>query len=55
MRLFAQDVMPALHEYARELDLPDPFQRTPGSVALNDGTSRAPVADRSPLKELGLR
>jgi len=55
MRLFAQDVMPALHEYAREIDLPDPFQRTPGSVALNGGASRAPVADRTPLKELGLR
>jgi len=54
MRLFAQEVMPALHDYAREIDLPDPFQRTPGSVALN-GAARAPVADRIPLKELGLR
>ena len=54
MRLFAQEVMPALHDYAREIDLPDPFQRTPGSVALS-GAARAPVADRIPLKELGLR
>jgi len=55
MRLFAQEVMPALHDYAREIDLPDPFQRAPGSVALNGGTSRTPVVDRGPLTELGLR
>ena len=30
MRLFAQEVMPALREYAKELDLPDPFERFPG-------------------------
>jgi alkanesulfonate monooxygenase SsuD/methylene tetrahydromethanopterin reductase-like flavin-dependent oxidoreductase (luciferase family) len=53
MRLFAQEVMPALHDYAREIDLPDPFQRTPGSVNLN--ASRTPVVDRGPLAELGLR
>jgi alkanesulfonate monooxygenase SsuD/methylene tetrahydromethanopterin reductase-like flavin-dependent oxidoreductase (luciferase family) len=55
MRLFAQEVMPALHEHAKAIDLKDAFQRTPGSVALNAGTSRAPVADRGPLAELGLR
>jgi alkanesulfonate monooxygenase SsuD/methylene tetrahydromethanopterin reductase-like flavin-dependent oxidoreductase (luciferase family) len=55
MRLFAQEVMPALHDYAKEIDLPDPFQRTPGSVALSSGAKRAPVADRGPLAELGLR
>jgi alkanesulfonate monooxygenase SsuD/methylene tetrahydromethanopterin reductase-like flavin-dependent oxidoreductase (luciferase family) len=55
MRLFANEVMPALRDYAREIDLPDPFQRAPGSVALNGGTSRAPVVDRAPLEELGLR
>jgi alkanesulfonate monooxygenase SsuD/methylene tetrahydromethanopterin reductase-like flavin-dependent oxidoreductase (luciferase family) len=55
MRLFAQEVMPALQEHAKAIDLQDPFQRTPGSVSLNSGTSRAPVADRGPLKELGLR
>ncbi|MGH7001598.1 MAG: hypothetical protein ACREEA_08845 [Stellaceae bacterium] len=47
--------MPALHAYAKEIDLPDPFQRTPGSVALSNGAKRAPVADRGPLAELGLR
>jgi len=55
MRLFAQEVMPALHEYAKEIDLPDSFQRTPGSVSLNGGTSRGPVVERAPLQELGLR
>jgi hypothetical protein len=55
MRLFAQEVMPALREYGKEIDLPDPFQRTPGSVGLNNGAKRAPVADRGPLTELGLR
>jgi len=55
MRLFAQEIMPALHEYGKEIGLPDAFMRTPGSVPLNDGVSRSPVADRGPLKELGLR
>jgi hypothetical protein len=55
MRLFAQDVMPALKEHAKAIDLPDPFQRTPGSVKLAAGTARGPVSDRSPLAALGLR
>ena len=55
MRLFAQEIMPALHEYGKEIGLPDAFARTPGSVPLNDGVARSPVADRGPLKELGLR
>jgi hypothetical protein len=54
MRLFAQGVMPGLHEYAREIDLPDPFERTPGSIELINGT-RQNVVDRTPLQELGLR
>ena len=55
MRLFAQEVMPALREYAKEIDLPDSFERTPGSVSLQPGVARAPVVDRAPLTELGLR
>ncbi|MGH7864406.1 MAG: LLM class flavin-dependent oxidoreductase [Candidatus Binataceae bacterium] len=55
MRLFAQEVIPALREYAKEIDLPDSFQRTPGSVKLQTGASRTPVVDRAPLTELGLR
>ncbi|MGH7948931.1 MAG: LLM class flavin-dependent oxidoreductase [Candidatus Binataceae bacterium] len=55
MRLFAQEVIPALREYATEIDLPDSFERTPGSVKLQTGASRTPVVDRAPLTELGLR
>jgi hypothetical protein len=55
MRLFADEVMPALKEHAKSIDLPDPFQRTPGSVKLLPGTTRIPVADRAPLAELGLK
>lgn len=53
MRLFAQEVIPALCEFAKEIDLPDPFERTPGSVKLQPGVSRTPVVDRTPLRELG--
>jgi hypothetical protein len=55
MRLFAQDVMPALKEHAKAIDLPDPFQRTPGSVKLNSGATRIAVSDRAPLASLGLK
>ena len=55
MRLIANEVMPELREYAKEIDLPDSYQRTPGSVALQSGVSPAPVSDRGPLEELGLR
>lgn len=55
MRLFAREVLPAIKDYAREIDLPDPFQRTPGSVKLAAGTARIAVSDRGPLAELGLR
>ena len=54
MRLIAQEVVPALREYAREIDLPDAFERVPGSIKLQSGTSRTPVSDRGPLKELGI-
>jgi alkanesulfonate monooxygenase SsuD/methylene tetrahydromethanopterin reductase-like flavin-dependent oxidoreductase (luciferase family) len=52
MRLFAQEVIPALKQHAKEIDLPDPFQRTPGSVPLATGAKRAPVVDRDPLAAL---
>jgi hypothetical protein len=54
MRLFAQSVIPGLREYARQIDLPDPFEREPGSVELRNG-GRERVVDRAPLQELGLR
>jgi alkanesulfonate monooxygenase SsuD/methylene tetrahydromethanopterin reductase-like flavin-dependent oxidoreductase (luciferase family) len=55
MRLFAEEVIPALKAHAKAIDLPDPFQRTPGSVKLAPGTTRAPVVDRGPLAALGLK
>ncbi|HZP44087.1 MAG TPA: LLM class flavin-dependent oxidoreductase [Candidatus Binataceae bacterium] len=53
MRLFANEVMPALKEHARTLGLADPFERAPGSVRLAAGARRAPVVDRAPLAALG--
>ena len=53
MRLFAEDVIPALKRHARDIDLPDPFERTPGSVTLEPGSARAAVVDRGPLAALG--
>ena len=55
MRLFAQEVMPALRDYAKEIGLLDPIERAPGSVKVCAGTSRLPVVDRSPLAALGLK
>jgi hypothetical protein len=54
MRLFAQEVMPAVREFAKELDLPDALERAPGQSLLAAGAKWAPVSDRGPLKELGL-
>src|SRR5258708_5331447 len=55
MRLFAQEVIPALKAHANDIDLPDPFERTPGSVNLAPGAKRAAVVDRGPLAALGLQ
>ena len=54
MRLLAQEVMPAMREYANEIELTDSFTRTPGSVGFRSGTKRDPVVDRSPLSSLAL-
>jgi alkanesulfonate monooxygenase SsuD/methylene tetrahydromethanopterin reductase-like flavin-dependent oxidoreductase (luciferase family) len=54
MRLFAQEVLPAMKEYAKEIDLRDPFERFPGSVKLQAGAKRGPVVDRTPLSSLKL-
>jgi len=54
MRLFAQEVIPVMKEYAKEIDLRDPFERFPGSVKLQAGAKRAPVVDRTPLASLKL-
>jgi len=55
MRLFAQEVIPALKAHAKEIGLFDPFERKPGGVKLAPGTRRAPVVDRERLKELSLK
>jgi hypothetical protein len=54
MRLMAQEVVPAIREYAKEIDLPDPYERTPGEVRAYAGARRLPVVDREPLSALGL-
>ena len=54
MRLIAQEIIPALKEHAKSIDLVDALERAPGSIKLTPGTSRGPVSDRGPLKELGL-
>jgi alkanesulfonate monooxygenase SsuD/methylene tetrahydromethanopterin reductase-like flavin-dependent oxidoreductase (luciferase family) len=54
VRLLADEVTPAIRDYAKEIGLPDPYERTPGSVKFHSGTTRLPVVDRSPLDSLGL-
>jgi len=54
MRLLAEEVSPAVREYAKELDLPDPYERDPGSVKAYAGAHRLPVVDRAPIESLGL-
>jgi alkanesulfonate monooxygenase SsuD/methylene tetrahydromethanopterin reductase-like flavin-dependent oxidoreductase (luciferase family) len=55
MRLFAEEVIPALKAHAKAIDLRDPFERTPGSVKLAAGAKRTPVVDRAPLAALGIK
>jgi hypothetical protein len=50
----ANEVVPVLRDYADELGLDSPFDRRPGSVPLEAGREREPVADRRPLEELEL-
>jgi alkanesulfonate monooxygenase SsuD/methylene tetrahydromethanopterin reductase-like flavin-dependent oxidoreductase (luciferase family) len=52
--LMANEVVPVLRDYADELGLDSPFDRRPGSVPLDAGREREPVADRRPLEELEL-
>jgi hypothetical protein len=55
MRLFAEEVIPAMKAHAKEIGISDPFERTPGSVKLAAGAKRAPVVDREPLAALGFK
>lgn len=52
---FFNNANPAMREYAKELELPDSYERTPGSVKANAGVARAPVVDRGPIEALGLQ
>jgi hypothetical protein len=52
MRLFAKEVAPPIREFAKQIELTNPFERFPGSVKLTPGTKRLPVVDRTPLKSL---
>jgi hypothetical protein len=54
MRLMAQEVVPAIREYADEIGLVDPYERVPGSMKAYAGANRLPVVDREPLGALGL-
>ena len=54
MRLMGEEVVPAIRDYAKEIDLPDPYEREPGSVKAYAGAHRLPVVDREPLGKLGL-
>jgi len=54
MRLFAQEVMPGIREYGKELGLLDAFERNPGSVKLQNAGARTAVNNREPLYEQNL-
>lgn len=54
IRLIAQEVMPAIREYATALGLADPYTRQPGSVPIHAEVQRAPVVDREALAALAL-
>jgi hypothetical protein len=53
LELMGKHVVPALRAYAKELDLPGPYERRPGSVELRSGEKRLPVVDLDRLKGLG--
>ena len=54
VRLMAEEISPAIREYAKEIDLLDPYERPPGAVKLQAETQRLPVVDRAPLATLEL-
>jgi alkanesulfonate monooxygenase SsuD/methylene tetrahydromethanopterin reductase-like flavin-dependent oxidoreductase (luciferase family) len=55
MQLLAQEVIPVIREYAKELGLVDAFERTPGSISLRTGVARDPVADRAALAAISFK
>jgi alkanesulfonate monooxygenase SsuD/methylene tetrahydromethanopterin reductase-like flavin-dependent oxidoreductase (luciferase family) len=54
VRLLAQEVVPAIRDYAKEIELLDPEERQPGTVTVQAGTRRAPVVDRDALAAAGV-
>jgi hypothetical protein len=44
------EVLPAMREYAKELGIVDPFERTPGSRPYVAGTKRDPLVDVAALQ-----
>jgi alkanesulfonate monooxygenase SsuD/methylene tetrahydromethanopterin reductase-like flavin-dependent oxidoreductase (luciferase family) len=52
IRLLGTEVVPALREMGKEMDLVDPFTRKPGSRPLAAGVKPVPVGDASALKDL---
>ena len=51
VRLMAEEITPAIREYAKEIDLLDPYERPPGAVKASRDPA-APVVDRAPLATL---
>ena len=51
LELINRDVIPAMREHGKSLGLVSPYERAPGSVALNGGEP-APVSDPQALAEL---
>jgi len=50
IRLMGAEVLPAMREYAKELGIVDPFERTPGSRPYVAGTKRDPLVDVAALQ-----
>jgi alkanesulfonate monooxygenase SsuD/methylene tetrahydromethanopterin reductase-like flavin-dependent oxidoreductase (luciferase family) len=52
IELLGNVVVPELREYAKELDLPGPFEAKPGDRKLRAGEARAQIVDRVPLARI---
>jgi hypothetical protein len=52
---FDRDKAPAIRDDAKKIALPDPDERTPGSVKFRTATTRLPVVDRSLPDSLSLK
>ena len=52
LELIANEVVPEIRAYGKEIGLTDPAEREPGSVKLREGEKPAEVVDRSALQEI---